>query len=211
MSPGFLEKNRDAVSSDLLQLVETSTNKLLRQIFHSELSSNTIKSSTNPKMVITITRNTPWVRPSADRRAAGPSHSDPCVLLTAVQRHQEASDPERSVPAVSGRPDEDADRVSALLHPLHQTQRLQEARGEQRPSDSRGLRHPVPTASPASLQLFDRDLCMRQLRYSGMMETIKIRKAGYPVRYTFSEFLDRYRVLLRTSLCDPTRVSRDGS
>lgn len=56
-------------------------------------------------------------------------------------------------------------------------------------------------------QLFDRELCIRQLRYSGMMETIKIRKAGYPVRYTFEEFLQRYRALLRSSLCDPKKVS----
>lgn len=56
-------------------------------------------------------------------------------------------------------------------------------------------------------QLFDRELCMRQLRYSGMMETIRIRKSGYPVRYTFSEFLNRYRVLLKTTLCDPKTVS----
>uniref|UniRef100_A0AAR2KDI6 Myosin VIIAb n=1 Tax=Pygocentrus nattereri TaxID=42514 RepID=A0AAR2KDI6_PYGNA len=44
--------------------------------------------------------------------------------------------------------------------------------------------------------LFDRGLCVRQLRYSGMMETIRIRRAGYPIRYTFAEFVDRYRVLM---------------
>ena len=32
---------------------------------------------------------------------------------------------------------------------------------------------------------FDSGLVMRQLRYTGMMETIKIRKAGYPVRMDF--------------------------
>lgn len=47
-----------------------------------------------------------------------------------------------------------------------------------------------------SLQLFDRELCVRQLRYSGMMETIRIRRAGYPIRYTFVEFVDRYRMLM---------------
>ncbi|KAG9341588.1 hypothetical protein JZ751_019103 [Albula glossodonta] len=57
--------------------------------------------------------------------------------------------------------------------------------------------------------LFDRELCIRQLRYSGMMETIRIRKAGYPIRYTFAEFLERYRVLLRTSVCDPKKEPAD--
>lgn len=45
-------------------------------------------------------------------------------------------------------------------------------------------------------QLFDRELCIRQLRYSGMMETIRIRRAGYPIRHSFAEFVDRYRVLM---------------
>ncbi|XP_062521649.1 myosin-VIIa-like [Corticium candelabrum] len=44
--------------------------------------------------------------------------------------------------------------------------------------------------------LFDRELSVRQLRYSGMMETIRIRRAGYPIRHSFSEFVDRYRVLV---------------
>uniref|UniRef100_H2YRW8 Uncharacterized protein n=1 Tax=Ciona savignyi TaxID=51511 RepID=H2YRW8_CIOSA len=44
---------------------------------------------------------------------------------------------------------------------------------------------------------FDRELVARQLRYSGMMETIRIRRAGYPIRYSFSEFIDRYRMTVR--------------
>ncbi|XP_076340822.1 unconventional myosin-VIIa ck isoform X2 [Tachypleus tridentatus] len=44
--------------------------------------------------------------------------------------------------------------------------------------------------------MFDRELCCKQLRYSGMMETIRIRRAGYPIRHTFREFVDRYRFLI---------------
>ncbi|XP_059618501.1 unconventional myosin-VIIa-like isoform X2 [Phlebotomus argentipes] len=43
--------------------------------------------------------------------------------------------------------------------------------------------------------LFDRELCVRQLRYSGMMETARIRRAGYPIRHTYREFVERYRIL----------------
>ncbi|XP_055919890.1 unconventional myosin-VIIa isoform X2 [Eupeodes corollae] len=42
---------------------------------------------------------------------------------------------------------------------------------------------------------FDSELCVRQLRYSGMMETARIRRAGYPIRHTFAEFVERYRIL----------------
>ncbi|XP_019876972.2 myosin-VIIa-like isoform X2 [Aethina tumida] len=46
-------------------------------------------------------------------------------------------------------------------------------------------------------QVFDRNLCCRQLRYSGMMETAKIRQAGYPIRFTYKEFVDRFRYLAK--------------
>merc|ERR1719259_243045 len=43
---------------------------------------------------------------------------------------------------------------------------------------------------------FDRALVCRQLRYSGMMETIRIRRAGYPIRHGFREFVERFRFLV---------------
>nr|XP_022919052.1 myosin-VIIa-like [Onthophagus taurus] len=42
---------------------------------------------------------------------------------------------------------------------------------------------------------FDRTLCCRQLRYSGMMETAKIRQAGYPIRHDYFDFVNRFRYL----------------
>ncbi|KAL9923426.1 myosin 28B1 isoform 1-T1 [Glossina fuscipes fuscipes] len=44
--------------------------------------------------------------------------------------------------------------------------------------------------------IFDRDFCVRQLRYSGMMETARIRRAGYSIRHDHSDFVDRYQLLL---------------
>ncbi|XP_034036571.1 unconventional myosin-VIIb [Thalassophryne amazonica] len=163
-SQGFLEKNRDALSSDLVQLVETSTNKLLKQTFLKELSSSTIKTSTNPKMIINMPKNS----------------------------LRQAADVKKQVPTLTGQ-----FRVSldSLMKTLTACQ----------PYFIRCIK-PNDFKKP---MLFDRDLCMRQLRYSGMLETIRIRKAGYPVRYTFQEFLERYRVLLRTSICDPKTESAE--
>lgn len=42
----------------------------------------------------------------------------------------------------------------------------------------------------------DRDLCARQLRYLGVRDTVRIRQAGYAIRYPLEEFCARYRCLL---------------
>ena len=42
---------------------------------------------------------------------------------------------------------------------------------------------------------FEIPIVLNQLKYSGMMETVKIRRAGYPVRREFPDFLFRFRVL----------------
>uniref|UniRef100_I3KT62 Si:ch73-194h10.2 n=1 Tax=Oreochromis niloticus TaxID=8128 RepID=I3KT62_ORENI len=135
-SQGFLEKNRDTLSSDLIKMLEKSTNKLLKQAFRKELNST--------------------------------------------------SDGKKRVPTLSGQFRQSLDSLMKTLTACQ-------------PYFIRCIK-PNDFKKP---MLFDRELCMRQLRYSGMMETIRIRKAGYPVRYTFDEFLTRYRVLLRTSICDP--------
>ncbi|XP_070765301.1 unconventional myosin-VIIb [Enoplosus armatus] len=163
-SKGFLEKNRDALSSDLIQLVETSTNKLLKQAFHNELSSGKIKSSTNPRMIIT----------------------------SANSSLRQATDGKKRVPTLSGQFRQSLDSLMKTLTVCQ-------------PYFIRCIK-PNDFKKPV---LFDRQLCMRQLRYSGMMETIRIRKSGYPVRYTFDEFLGRYRVLLKTTICDPKTESKE--
>jgi hypothetical protein len=43
---------------------------------------------------------------------------------------------------------------------------------------------------------FDMPIVLEQLRYTGMLETIRIRKMGYPVRLRFAQFVERFRYLL---------------
>uniref|UniRef100_A0A3B1IXS3 Si:ch73-194h10.2 n=1 Tax=Astyanax mexicanus TaxID=7994 RepID=A0A3B1IXS3_ASTMX len=161
-SKGFLEKNRDALSLDLILLVETSTNKLLKKIFHSELSTNDTKGRGNSKMVITPQNSLRQMTNDSKKR-----------VLTLCGQFRLSLD--------------------ALMKTLTACQ----------PYFIRCIK-PNDFKKP---MLFDRELCMRQLRYSGMMETIRIRKAGYPIRHTFQEFLDRYRVLLNSTVCDPKTES----
>lgn len=46
----------------------------------------------------------------------------------------------------------------------------------------------------------DMPCVLQQLRYLGMLDTIKIRQRGYPVRLRFQHFVERYRHMLKTPL-----------
>ncbi|XP_068621533.1 myosin-VIIa [Battus philenor] len=126
---GFLEKNRDTFSADLLQLIHISTNKFLKQIFQEDI-----------------------VMGSETRKRAP-------TLSTQFKKS-----------------------LDLLMRTL----------GTCQPFFIRCIK-PNEFKKP---MMFDRGLCCRQLRYSGMMETIRIRRAGYPIRHSFKEFVERYRFLI---------------
>lgn len=48
-----------------------------------------------------------------------------------------------------------------------------------------------PRGSPQEPGLFEADVVMAQLRSSGVLETVRIRKEGFPVRLPFQAFVDR--------------------
>ncbi|XP_067995730.1 unconventional myosin-VIIa isoform X3 [Melanerpes formicivorus] len=145
---GFLEKNRDTLHGDIIQLVHSSKNKFIKQIFQADVAmflcgyaSSTFGQSPTP---------TPK---GAETRKRSPTLS---------------SQFKRSLELLM--------RTLSVCQPFF-------------------VRCIKPNEYKKPM-LFDRELCVRQLRYSGMMETIRIRRAGYPIRYTFVEFVDRYRVLM---------------
>ncbi|XP_060729625.1 unconventional myosin-IXb isoform X1 [Tachysurus vachellii] len=43
---------------------------------------------------------------------------------------------------------------------------------------------------------FDDDFVLRQLRYTGMLETVHIKRSGYGAKFTFKEFRDEFSILL---------------
>uniref|UniRef100_A0A8C8JF69 Uncharacterized protein n=1 Tax=Oncorhynchus tshawytscha TaxID=74940 RepID=A0A8C8JF69_ONCTS len=53
---------------------------------------------------------------------------------------------------------------------------------------------------------FNDALVLRQLRYTGMLETVRIRQSGYSIKYTFQDFVRHFRVLLP----DRTRPTKSG-
>ncbi|XP_039533712.1 unconventional myosin-VIIa [Pimephales promelas] len=155
---GFLEKNRDALSMDIMDLVRKSSNKLLKQIFEKEMNTNSVKNNNKLNKIIMTPKNS----------------------------LRQVNDSRRHISTLSGQFRQSLD---ALMKALSLCQ----------PFFIRCFK-PNDIKKP---MFFDRELCMQQLRYSGMLETIRIRKLGYPIRHTFKDFLQRYRVLLKSVDCDP--------
>ncbi|XP_016381739.1 unconventional myosin-VIIa-like isoform X3 [Sinocyclocheilus rhinocerous] len=140
---GFLEKNRDSLHSDIIQLVHSSKNKFIKQIFQADVA-----------MFL-------------------------CGYLEPTASLQKGMETRKRSPTLSS-------QFKRSLELLMKTLSVCQ------PFFVRCIK-PNELKKP---MMFDRGLCVRQLRYSGMMETIRIRRAGYPIRYTFAEFVDRYRVLM---------------
>ncbi|KAM4846698.1 unconventional myosin-VIIa isoform 4-T4 [Thomomys bottae] len=144
---GFLEKNRDTLHGDIIQLVHSSRNKFIKQIFQADVAMFLCGYSSG-----TLRQTTTSAKGSETRKRSP-------TLSSQFKRSLEL-----------------------LMRTL----------GACQPFFVRCIK-PNEFKKPL---LFDRHLCVRQLRYSGMMETIRIRRAGYPIRYSFVEFVERYRVLL---------------
>ncbi|XP_016348660.1 unconventional myosin-VIIa-like [Sinocyclocheilus anshuiensis] len=155
---GFLEKNRDSLSVDIMELVQKSSNKLLKQIFEKETNKNSVKNNNKINK----------------------------ILMTPKNSLRQVNDSRRQISTLSGQFRQSLDslmKALSLCQPFF-------------------IRCFKPNDKKMPM-VFNRELCMQQLRYSGMLETIKIRKSGYPIRHTFKDFLQRYRVLLKTVHCDP--------
>ncbi|XP_048577592.1 unconventional myosin-IXAa [Nematostella vectensis] len=77
--------------------------------------------------------------------------------------------------------------------------RLMEILGAAQPFFVRCIRS---NADKAPLK-FDCDVVQRQLRYTGMLETVRIRRLGYQWRFHLEEFVKRYSLLFQGIITDP--------
>lgn len=128
LNRGFLEKNRDAVSLDLIKMVDGSTNRLLRQMFGPQLPNTDKKISMNRRVTITP-RNSVRVREATFPHSSNtPTHHVVSVKVLLFPtfpagpawQHQTSGHAERPVPPVPGLAHENSLCLPALFHPVLQ-------------------------------------------------------------------------------------------
>ncbi|XP_041061501.1 unconventional myosin-Vb-like [Carcharodon carcharias] len=144
---GFLEKNRDTVYEEPINILKASKSGLVAELFHDKST------------------------------AAGRGQFTNVTLKSS----------RKMLPATSERKKTVGYQFRASLHLLMETL------NSTTPHYVRCLK-PNDMKQPFS---FNPNRVVQQLRACGVLETIRLNAAGYPSRWTYIDFLSRYRVLMR--------------
>ncbi|CAH2305733.1 myosin-IIIb isoform X1 [Pelobates cultripes] len=163
---GFLEKNRDTLPADIVVVLRTSENKLLQQLFSSPLT-KTGNLAQSRARVTAASRSLP------PQLNAGRIKVDTMEMM----RHPEETTNMKRQTVASYFRYSLMDLLSKMVVGQPHFVRCI------KPNDDR------------EAMKFSRERVLMQLRYTGILETVNIRRQGYSHRILFEEFLKRYYYL----------------
>ncbi|XP_033899558.3 myosin-IIIb [Acipenser ruthenus] len=163
---GFLEKNRDTLPADIMVVLRTSENKLLQQLFSSPLTKT-------GNLAASRVRVTAASRSLPPQLSAGRYKVD----TMEVMRHPEETANMRRQTVASYFRYSLMDLLSKMVVGQPHFVRCI------KPNDDR------------QALTFSRERVLVQLRYTGILETVSIRRQGYSHRIPFEEFVKRYYYL----------------
>ncbi|XP_028446779.1 myosin-IIIb isoform X2 [Perca flavescens] len=170
---GFLGKNRDTLPADIIVVLRTSENKLLQQLFSSPLTKT-------GNLAMSRARITAASRSLPPQLGSGRTKSPKYLLkmdTMEMMRHPEETTNMRRQTVASYFRYSLMDLLSKMVVGQPHFVRCI------KPNDDRqGLR-------------FCKERVMLQLRYTGILETVNIRRQGYSHRILFEEFVNRYYYL----------------
>ncbi|XP_053483869.1 myosin-IIIb [Ictalurus furcatus] len=170
---GFLEKNRDTLPADIMVLLRTSENKLLQQLFSNPLT-KTGNLATSRARVTAASRSLP---PQLHAGRSKSPRSRRKVDTMEMMRHPEETTNMRRQTVASYFRYSLMDLLSKMVMGTPHFVRCI------KPNDDRqALR-------------FCQERVMAQLRYTGILETVNIRRQGFSHRITFDDFVNRYYYL----------------
>ncbi|KAL1023009.1 hypothetical protein UPYG_G00035340 [Umbra pygmaea] len=149
---GFLEKNRDTVFEEPINILKASQSELVAELFQQESAGGDLSLPAGKSSI-----------PNGSLRCGPGKRAHREHKLTVSFQFRQS--------------------LQLLMDTLNRT-----------------TPHYVRCIKPNDLKkpfMFDPKRAVQQLRACGVLETIRISAAGYPSRWTYAEFYNRYRVLLR--------------
>ncbi|XP_053352624.1 myosin-IIIb isoform X2 [Clarias gariepinus] len=163
---GFLEKNRDTLPADIVVVLRMSDNKLLQQLFSNPLT-KTGNLATSRARVTAASRSLP------PQLHAGRNKVDTMEMM----RHPEETTNMRRQTVASYFRYSLMDLLSKMVMGTPHFVRCI------KPNDDR------------QALCFCQERVLVQLRYTGILETVNIRRQGFSHRITFDDFVNRYYYL----------------
>ncbi|ELW71547.1 Myosin-IIIb [Tupaia chinensis] len=180
---GVLEKNRDTLPADVVVVLRTSENKLLRQLFSIPLTKtdkNTIAAAAHQKAAHQFLSRPSWEQPRFN--SSWTPRNTGVDTLEVIRHPEETTNMKRQTMASYFRYS-----LMDLLSKMVVGQ----------PHFVRCIK---PNDNREALQ-FSRERVLAQLRSTGILETVSIRQQGYSHRILFEEFVKRAKTLM----CTPER------
>ncbi|KAM7153944.1 myosin-IIIb [Macrochelys suwanniensis] len=170
---GFLEKNRDTLPADIVVVLRTSENKLLQQLFSSPLTKTGNLAQARAR-VTAASRSLPPQLGAG--RIKSPKYLLKIDTMEMMRHPEETTNMKRQTVASYFRYS-----LMDLLSKMVVGQ----------PHFVRCIK---PNDDREALK-FSQERVLVQLRYTGILETVKIRQQGYSHRILFEEFVKRYYYL----------------
>ncbi|KAJ8078508.1 Myosin type-2 heavy chain 1 [Marasmius tenuissimus] len=184
---GFLEKNRDTVPDEHMNLLATSKNPFLKEVLDAALMSAKPPDSPNPSS------------PAPSDTGSGGSRRSSVIpdpgrqsWVAPTPSASAASGPKRIGGAPARKPTQGSIFKASLITLM----------------DTLGVTnvHYIRCIKPNEAKRpweFQPQQVLGQLRACGVLETIRISCAGYPTRWTYEEFAERYYMLVPSSTWQP--------
>ncbi|XP_060874388.1 unconventional myosin-Va isoform X3 [Metopolophium dirhodum] len=179
-SDGFLDKNKDTVFEDQVNVLRNGKNAMLRTIFMVESSIDRRLSVPDRKANILTTPKSATIGATSKSRMLTPMR--PICATIGSPTHSKQN--KKTVGS------QFRDSLNALMTTLNDT-----------------TPHYIRCVKPNDSKLpfvFEHQRAVDQLRACGVLETIRISAAGFPSRWTYVDFFLRYRVLLKSK-----KINRD--
>uniref|UniRef100_A0A8C1YQB3 non-specific serine/threonine protein kinase n=1 Tax=Cyprinus carpio TaxID=7962 RepID=A0A8C1YQB3_CYPCA len=172
---GFLEKNRDTLPADIVVVLRTSENKLLQQLFSSPLT-KTGNLATSRARVTAASRSLP------PQLNSGRNKVDTMEMM----RHpEETTNMRRQTVALV---------FCCSIVKMYMLYSLMDLLSKMVVGTPHFVRCIKPNDDRQALR-FNKERVMVQLRYTGILETVSIRRQGYSHRILIEEFVNRYYYL----------------
>ncbi|KAK3877220.1 hypothetical protein Pcinc_018021, partial [Petrolisthes cinctipes] len=165
---GFVEKNREGLSQEIVQTFRKSANEHLKSMFTGKLTL-TGNLTMQEELENGNQKNKTFGISKKEKKTARPLNTKSKGKLSQTRQHQTFTTNFRY----------------SLIHLLH---RLTSA---SQPHFIRCIRSNMDS-SPS---LFDREMVQHQVKYHAVCDTIKIRQQGFSHRIPYQEFLRRYQFL----------------